>query len=210
MKRLLLVFTVLLGASGAASGQNLTGVYFGASIGSSSATGQWNFPTSTSGTDIDAGPGGWVAGLNAGINWQSGGTVFGIEGDVGSGPLRDTSPCLVSAFECKTEIRGLTTFRGRLGLVNQTALVYATAGAAAGLIRATMTDSITGASSEKSQGQLGWSAGLGVASPKSSGWAWKAEWLHIDLGSADYNLGGTNASIKYKTDILRVGMDSRF
>jgi outer membrane immunogenic protein len=94
--------------------------------------------------------------------------------------------------------------------VNQAALVYATAGAAGGVIKATMTDSTTGASSEKSQGQVGWSAGLGIASAASRGWAWKAEWLHIDLGSADYNLGGTNASIKYKTDILRVGMDYRF
>ncbi|HEY2336106.1 MAG TPA: outer membrane beta-barrel protein [Burkholderiales bacterium] len=210
MKRLLLVFTVLLGASGAASGQNLTGAYFGASIGTSAATGQWNFPASTSGTDIDAGPGGWVGSLNAGINWQSGNTVFGIEGDVGSGPLKDTSACLLSTFDCKTEIRGLATFRGRLGLVNQTALVYATAGAAGGIIKATMTDNTTGASAERSKGQLGWSAGLGIASPASRGWAWKAEWLHIDLGSADYDIGGTNATIKYKTDILRVGLDYRF
>jgi outer membrane immunogenic protein len=209
MKRLLLVFTVLLGASGAASGQNVSGAYVGASIGSISSQGLWNFPAVSSGTDIDTGPNGWIAGLNAGINWQSGSTVFGIEGDIGSGPLTGTSPCLTTS-ECKNEIRALGSFRGRLGVVNQTALVYATAGAAAGLVRATLNDNAGGASGDKSKAQLGWSAGLGVASPASRGWAWKAEWLHFDLGSADYDIAGTAARIQYRGDILRLGLDYRF
>jgi len=209
MKRLLLVFTVLLGASGAASGQNLTGAYFGASIGSLSSQGQWDFPAASSGTDMDTGPNGWFAALNAGINWQSGSTVFGIEGDVGSGPLTGTSTCL-STNDCKNEIRGLATFRGRLGLVNQTALVYATAGAAGGAIRATMNSNTGGQSGDQTKLQVGWSAGLGVASPASRGWAWKGEWLHFDLGSADYDVAGTAAHIKYKGDILRLGVDYRF
>ena len=209
MKRLLLVFTVLLGASGAASGQNLTGVYFGASIGSLSSTGQWHFPAASSGTDIDTGPNGWFGALDAGLNWQSGNTVLGVEGDVGSGPLKGTSPCL-STNDCKNEIRGLSTFRGRLGLVNQTALVYATAGAAAGAIKATMNSGTGGQSGDQTKVQVGWSAGVGVASPASRGWAWKAEWLHFDLGSAEYEVAGTTTNIKYKGDILRLGLDYRF
>jgi outer membrane immunogenic protein len=95
--------------------------------------------------------------------------------------------------------------------VNQAALVYATAGAAAGGIKATVSDNVgAGLGDHASKTQVGWSAGIGIASPTSHGWAWKAEWLHVDLGQADYTILGETTTIKYKTDILRIGLDYRF
>lgn len=207
MKRLLLVFTVLLGASGMASAQNLSGAYVGASIGQSWGTGGWS--SVAGGTE--ANPDGWLGGVKAGLNWQSGNVVFGVEGDIGSGPITHEVACADTTFQCKTAVKWLSTFRGRLGLVNNTALMYATAGAAGGDVKISANDVIgAGISGDSSKTMTGWSAGVGVASAVSRGWAWNLEWLHIDLGSADQTLLGVTQTVKYKTDVLRVGLDYRF
>jgi len=211
MKRLALVFTALLSFGGIAHAQNVAGAYVGATIGQSWGTGQWQFQGA--GTSIDTGPDGWIGGVLAGLNWQSGSTVFGVEADVGSGPLSSETSCPNSIFNCKTEVKWLSTLRGRLGLVNQTAMIYVTGGAAAGDVKVSAHDNFAlGVSDNASKTMVGWSAGAGIASPASQGLGWRVEWLHTDLGKVDVTLNqlASTQTVKYKTDMLRVGLEYRF
>lgn len=96
-------------------------------------------------------PGGSGWGLSglAGYNWQSGATVMGVEGHLGTGRIRGTTD--VGGTTVNTNLDGLGSIRGRIGVAQDRTLLFVTAGAAAGRLNHTavgldsQTRTLTGA-----------------------------------------------------------------
>ena len=73
---------------------------------------------------------GFLGGVQAGYNWQSGWAVFGVQGDFAGLDVKGTAPCVV-ILSCTTESDWLATVSGRFGgVVADRALIYVKGGAA--------------------------------------------------------------------------------
>jgi len=78
---------------------------------------------------------GWGLSGLAGYNWQSGATVYGIEGHLGAGRMRGTTD--VGGTTITTNLDGLASLRGRVGVATGDTLLFATLGGAAGRLNHT-------------------------------------------------------------------------
>ncbi len=220
---------------------NWSGLYIGAHAGY--GTGEWD---GTLVYDTGAGPEpgiwdnpnksidaeGWLGGFQIGWNRQHGSIVWGIEADAtwtdisGEGSFNTASDYYNWRVEQKLDWFG--TVRGRLGfLPTQNLLIYATGGIAYGETSANHTSfdlsnfgfvSGRGSANEK---HIGWTAGAGAELMFADRWTVRAEWLHVDLGEADYHLAGWNyygdepsttdsfpADLKF--DVFRLGVNYKF
>jgi outer membrane immunogenic protein len=116
---------------------NWTGLYIGGHVGGGTARFRsiLEFTEDVAPTGFNAS--GWLLGIHAGYNWQLGPTpwgswLVGLEGDV-SAPL-GWHKRVIAAGGSETivqgQLDGLASIRGRLGLVFDRALIYATGGGA--------------------------------------------------------------------------------
>lgn len=205
---------------------NWTGFYIGASGGGAwgrdeiahsaviASAGQ-AFPidaaavTTASSPQLD--PKGFIAGVHAGYNIQSGGFVFGLEGDfsyfrlrantVGTFPFPSTlaggalgPPTLTFNAATSMSTDWLLTFRPRVGFTAANALFYVTGGLAVTNEKVSQTAGVlNGATliSSISETRLGWTVGGGIEYMITPNWTIRAEYLHLDFGTA--NGTGVNA-----------------
>jgi outer membrane immunogenic protein len=137
----------------------------------------------------------------------------------------------VTDFEAKISWFG--TVRGRLGYALNGVLLYGTGGLAYGEVglSGTSVSTLTGSGGSNigvnpfttvtargfaaSAVNLGWTAGAGIEGALANNWTWKAEYLHMDLGSLSVTgvaaTGATfTASSKFTDEIVRVGLNYRF
>ena len=191
-------------------------------------------PPAIAGGTIPSGLGvrseGWVAGGQAGYNWQLNQFVFGVEADIqGSGIeesvfiTRAAVPALglvATQQRAKSELDWFGTVRGRLGIAWSSVLLYATGGFAYGGVGNSVTSSpdpftLVGRGSVSST-LTGWTAGAGFEWAFTPNWSFKGEYLHIDLGNATATalFPATTDFLAYRFkheyDIARVGFNYRF
>jgi outer membrane immunogenic protein len=160
------------------------------------------------GTTGDFNVKGPVAGLTAGYNFQTGSWVWGLEGDIDYSNIKGTSSTFCVP-DCSVTNTWLGTARARLGYAGWTNwMPYITGGAAFGGVKfeqATTTDTRT---------KLGWTAGVGLEYAILSNWSVKGEYLYADLGSAVCPAGtcnpGADVTSKFKTNLVRLGVNYRF
>jgi outer membrane immunogenic protein len=176
---------------------------------------------------------GWVAGGQAGYNWQRERWVLGLEGDIQATGQRGSSfyvcsglicnagntaviapllPTLVSNLTLNQKLEWFSTIRGRLGYTfAPTVLGYVTGGAAIGEVASDGT--LTGFNAVAApvfstfsnlETRLGWTVGAGVEASLGGNWTAKAEYLYLDLGKYS-----TTAFLPTNFIPLRVNMDSR-
>jgi outer membrane immunogenic protein len=160
---------------------------------------------------------GVIGGLYAGYNWQTGQTVFGIEGDIsfldGRGSstqaLFDTfngAPTIDgSTVQVTANNRWLASIRGRVGYAWDRVMVYATGGAAFTETRyninlVTTPSSFNGVPSSSigfSQDKVGYAAGLGVEWMIAANWIARLEYLHYGFGGSTGSLPvvGSNCTV---------------
>jgi outer membrane immunogenic protein len=131
----------------------------------------------------------------------------------GFGTFTSTSLC---AGGCLTKNDWLATVRGRVGYAFDRFLVYGTAGAAFGDVRANFsTDPAT------DETKTGWTVGAGVEVAVASNWTAKAEYLFVDLADgsctancAIQNPNGPplipNVAVKFNESIVRAGINYKF
>lgn len=119
-----------------------------------------------------------------------------------------------------------STLRLRLGHVQENWIAYVTGGAAVAQVKvntsfsdnAIVAGSGRGANTET---KLGWTLGLGGEYAMNKSWAIRGEYLYSDFGSVDAKAAVTNpgfpgalsplsSSVKFKTQVLLVGMGYRF
>jgi len=155
---------------------------------------------------------GWLGGLQAGYNWQSGHLVAGVEADVSaagiggraSGSYAFRPVFLVGDFDNYTgtvrvtqDIDYLGTLRGRLGYASNNWLLYATGGLAWAHVKASLDSShvrltnnfpmpgFPGAldgHASASGYNIGYAVGSGGEWAFAPHWSFKAEYLYLNLG----------------------------
>jgi outer membrane immunogenic protein len=185
----------------AAPAYNWSGFYIGANGGGGWGTSNWN---SAGSLNVS----GAVIGGTAGVNWQMGHAVLGLEGDVDWSNLKGTTTSAFCPAGCTTNNDWLATVRGRAGYAFDRFLPYVTGGVAVGDIKAG-TPGFAGAT----QTNAGWTAGGGVELALTNNWTAKAEYLHVDLGNMNcgFNCGvAPNNSVSLKSDVVRGGVNFRF
>ena len=143
---------------------NWTGLYLGVNGGFGTGNSNWSDgPIGTTGSFPTSG---FLIGGTAGINYQIGEYVFGIEGDGDWTNLHGNSGSTCGAISavvtppvsCQTQSQWLATIRGRVGYAFDRILLYGTAGAAFGNIQTGLNPPSTFDSSIKA----GWTVGGGL------------------------------------------------
>jgi outer membrane immunogenic protein len=150
--------------------------------------GPWNGANSGSAT-------GWVAGIHAGHNWQSGSSVYGIETDISGTALKTDFNTALSqiagppAFaNTSAEIQYFGTLRGRLGWTTGPVLFYGTAGLAYGDVdtNSTITGPATVFGAQTNDLRIGWTGGGGIEYKYSPNVIFSLNYLYVDLGHVNF------------------------
>jgi outer membrane immunogenic protein len=156
---------------------------------------------------------GWLAGLQAGYNWQTNFVVFGLEADIqGTGQRDDPLFCAIpgcpagSLFGTSTtKLPWFATFRGRIGITSDPwptwgpVLLYVTGGLAVARIDASYTGGLVGGpvgAVSTSTTRAGWVLGVGGEGRIArSNWTVKVEYLYMDYGSVSGVVGAAGAPV---------------
>jgi outer membrane immunogenic protein len=181
----------------------------------------------------------FTGGVQLGCNWQFDPVwVVGLEGDFNFVHARRSNDFFFNTASLgedtfgnqSSKLRWLSTVRGRIGGVWYGTLVYATGGLAIGSVQSSVTATsvlttdptfVTGQfAGSTSSTRLGWTIGAGFERAITDRWSAKLEYLHFDLGTANYTVNMTsgftnlapawNASTKFDGDIVRAGVNYKF
>jgi outer membrane immunogenic protein len=177
-----------------------SGFYVGLNAGYGSGTADWPTPPPTSFKAT-----GYLAGVTLGYNYQTGSWVWGLEGDLDYSSMKGSDTTCGAAPGCTTKLNWLGTGRARIGYAWDRWMPYLTAGAAFGGVEN------SGPGGSESKMKLGWTAGAGLEYAFMGAWSAKLEYLYADLGSMTCSTCfATTQDIKFKTSIVRAGVNYRF
>ena len=176
---------------------------------------------------------GYVAGVQAGYNYQMDGWLVGLEADIAKTDISGSQTLSIQCPLCfaptlssvSQKLDWFGTVRGRVGIVADGWLFYGTGGLAYGHVESNYLQTnvpfgglltITGA---RSGTDTGWVAGAGVERMFGR-WSGKVEYLYYDLGSHSFSAPnplappalGVALLPKFQTNgsLLRVGLNYRF
>lgn len=174
-------------------------------------------------------PEGWLAGGQAGYNWQAGRFVFGLEADLQAADISGTVNTSVSnglvtiQTQTRQRLEWFGTVRGRAGFtLADTLLLYGTAGFAFGEVNHRFffaNDIGAFGVADVTNTRTGWTAGAGFEWGFAPQWSIKGEYLYIDLGSQTFQTvpGGTtpvgasiDSTFRDEFHTARVGINYRF
>lgn len=141
---------------------------------------------------------GFLGGITAGANWQTGQAVFGAEADLDYGDIGRTD------FASRYDERWLGTIRGRIGYAFGRFVAYGTAGLA--WTAASYADNL-GRSAHNAH--LGWTVGAGLEAAVTDTISLKAEYLYAAFNEAGY-VPGPGGSLAPSANLLRLGVNYRF
>lgn len=170
---------------------------------------------------------GFLGGVQAGYNWQTGWAVLGVQGDFAGADIKGTSPCLV-VLSCTDKTDWLATVSGRIGaVVLDRGLIYAKGGAAwmntkhsvnlpniglAGIVGQELTS--------RDVTHWGWLVGLGTEWMITPNWTAFIEYDYMSFEKKNenfpLNLGAlpvaasVNADLKNTLSIAKVGVNYKF
>jgi outer membrane immunogenic protein len=228
------IAVALPGAALAQSTYNWSGAYVGATVGTgliNSAVDSVSFYDDVDGLEYSGGlPGfsyngaGIIGGGEFGYNWQSGGMVVGVEGDVSASNASASYTDLDHNFMLNTKLNWLSTARLRIGLPMDNILVYGTGGVAFAQVQTDLTDNYPGDSTvynlSNTQSVVGWTVGAGIAAAINQHWVVKAEYLYADLGSHTFSYSEdptgdigwplVSSPAKITSSVIRAGVAYKF
>ncbi len=162
--------------------------------------------TSLGATSGRANVNGFMGGGQIGWRQQINAWVLGLEGDLeGSSERGNFQVCSVAGCPVGSAIgtadlrlRWLSTLRGTVGfLVHPKILLYGTGGLAIGQVDASYLSGINGGSlttGNVSTTRVGYSVGAGVEGKIDQHWSVRGQYLFVDLGSFNTNLGAGAAT----------------
>jgi outer membrane immunogenic protein len=210
---------------------NWSGVYVGINGGYGFGSSEWTDPLNPSTSSGSFNTNGGLVGGTLGVNFQTGGFVFGVEGDWDWQGLQGTSnsPFCAGVFtsatatvpgglSCETKSDWIATIRGRAGYAADRVLFYATGGGAAGNVQTGLNTL-----SLQSNTEYGWTAGAGIEWAFADNWTAKVEYLYVDLGNSTCNNSASwgfdapatpavaaNDSVKFTESMIRAGVNFKF
>jgi outer membrane immunogenic protein len=195
----------------------------------------------TSTADSVIAPKGFAGGIQIGYNWQGGRNwLVGFEADIQGTNQSDKActslycivqtqpgnPTLTVANTAQQQLDWFGTVRGRVGVVNNNILFYATGGVAFAQVKQTIAENVNAPPTavfntvSSTHNQTGWTAGGGIEAALWGNWTAKAEYLYLDLGTIKTTLddGGLPAGFIGRLDttstvrdhIFRAGVNYRF
>lgn len=227
-----------------------SGPYVGLNAGgfSPSSHGSWRVPgysdlsvggfTTVIETNSNNGGGnsGWdfTGGAQAGLNYQAGRFVYGLEGDFNYAHF-ETNRTVVSipaplasllTINQHASQDWLSTVRGRFGIASNSLMVYGTGGLAIAQLhysdRAAFVNLNSFVNQQSSnRTETGWTAGGGLEFRFATNWSAKVEYLYVDLGHRQYSsvsvdsLGPLAQSIidhdhNLTENVVRLGINYQF
>jgi outer membrane immunogenic protein len=192
---------------------NWNGFYLGGNFGSGTARDRSSIVGGGAVNTFNLAADGYNGGVQAGYNWQTGNTVFGIETDIQGASLEDNKTC----FDCgpgglaiNSKLPWFGTVRGRLGYAVGPSLFYATGGFAYGGVKTAFNGVST------SETLTGWTVGAGIETPFTllglfgPNWTSKTEYLYVDLGRSTIGGGPVTFSTDVQQHIFRTGLNYHF
>jgi outer membrane immunogenic protein len=166
---------------------------------------------------------GFIGGVQAGYNWQTGAWVLGVEADVNYVGAKSTASFvnpLGDVVSARSDLRWLGTGRLRAGYAFDRFLVYATGGVAFGDVKQTAGYWSAGVPlyyGSKSEMRAGWTLGGGVEYAITNNVTVKGEYLYYDLGKSTVSVdpvgvAGASYAARVKNDghIVRAGLNWKF
>ncbi|MBI5911119.1 MAG: porin family protein, partial [Betaproteobacteria bacterium] len=165
----------------------------------------------------------WLAGIETDLQW-SGQKDSKLGTFTGSGACYLTVCSFTNTTDITAKLSWFGTVRGRLGVVSNNMLFYGTGGLAYGKVSVSGTNTLSVAGAPPviystpfsySRTKAGWALGAGIEGRiGASNWSWKAEYLHIDLGSIGGGSFGTVPVVtlntgKFTDEIVRFGLNYR-
>jgi outer membrane immunogenic protein len=183
---------------------------------------------------------GWHGGGTAGVNWQNGPVVFGVEADISGSNINGSGDCtnamlanqlggvFPTTTSCKTTMTWIGTLTGRLGFVVDHALIYVKAGGAGAHFNYTTANIATGIPlgpgpvATLGENRGGGTAGFGIEYAFLNNWSAKLEYDYMDFGSRNLTFNGTpcllstaaicvnNTSVRETVSVVRAGVNYRF
>jgi outer membrane immunogenic protein len=177
------------------------GLLAGGGLGSFTGTGAPYFGGS---------PDGWLVGVGAGYNYQSGNLVVGGEADWSwTGIGSSATPW--AGVSSSGEVQDITTIRARFGYAMDRLLIFGTGGYAGANIQGTLNNFNQHAYVNQSYWSNGFALGLGAEYAITPHITAKAEYLFTSLGENNYFLGTVNAStVGANINLLRAGVNYKF
>ena len=154
---------------------NWSGAYVGANLGGAWTSGSLNIPNN----NFYGGLTEFIAGVQAGYNFQTGPFLFGVEGDFDGATFGH--PALPTPTLGSVSQNWIGTIAGRAGLVADRWLVYGKLGG--GWVNSNAVLNFPGVSWIGSTTSLGWLAGVGVEYGFKSHWTIKVEYDYLALSN---------------------------
>jgi len=162
---------------------------------------------------------GAIAGGTLGYNYQMGQWLVGVETDLNwtnekaTYNTNLTVGAATGSASLSSQLNWLDTTRVRVGWAWDRVLFYGTGGGAFGGLTATANASaaVSGVgaavTAADTQTRFGWTAGAGIEYAFANNLSGKVEYLYVDLGSQNELLVD---SVKFKTNMVRAGLNLRF
>ncbi len=193
------------------------GVHAGYGVGSKDWAGPPNpipTPPLTSANLADHSASGLLAGGTAGARFETGGFVFGIEGELSWADLEDDSPSTAFAgFTNQTEVKWMASLTAQVGINAGGFYPYLEAGAGFVRDRYTITDANGVAPDESdsiSDTRTGVVLGVGAAFGLGGGWSARGEYNYGNYGRRTYSIAGDSWTIDQTTHSFRLAFLYRF
>jgi outer membrane immunogenic protein len=159
---------------------------------------------------------GFLAGAQAGFNFQSGPWVFGIEGQW-SWTNADGAHVCLALLTCGTEMNWVATAAGRIGYAFNNLLLYVKGGAA--FVDEDHTIFVTGipalGTATASLTRTGWMVGAGLEWGFAPNWSAKIEYNFMDFGSDSITFSDAfgplaTLDIDQQVHVVKGGINYRF
>jgi opacity protein-like surface antigen len=199
-----------------AAGYDWSGPYVGVSAGSTWGRMHWASP----GNNVDPDYAGYLAGGQAGFNFQKGQFVWGLEADAGFSNARGGKACASQPlfFTCDDEVGTLGSLTARFGYSWGRALFYAKGGWAFGEVTAGMRSNFVGAAppgtmigASSTNLESGWTVGGGMEYALTDRWSAKAEYMHYEFPHDSFTVAqNVTSNTSTAGDTVRIGVNYHF
>jgi outer membrane immunogenic protein len=146
---------------------------------------------------------GILGGVQVGYNYDFGGFVLGLEGDIQLSDMNFTQDLGGATGGIGVDYFG--TLRARAGVAVDRFMPYVTGGVA--WARGAYSISAPGISVELEDNFVGWTVGGGVEYAVTDNVTVKGEYLYADFGEADF---GTGDDVNFTSHIVRAGVNFKF